>query len=921
MGARLVPRKEQRSEMYFDDRWVDISEDIRDESALNITHGAASQDRVVPPAKCTTVLKNNSEQYSRRNPLSPNYGKLKNNLPLRVTNAITRDGFGRTTVNGWGTGDCDDLWLSFQDSGTLADFATSNGVATHVVGTANTRRLSYLPLQLHRNVDVSIEFSCSVVNVTGGELRPANIVLRGQDTSNHLLMRVSVSTGELFRFEVFDQNGTVYGSGPVVLGPTYSANTWYKVRANAEGGTLRGKLWVVDSTVDGSDGEPLDWDIEVTVPFGVKGWVGVRSSLETGNTNTPVTFSYRKFEVRSSRFIGESSVMSPRWNVAETLRTASLEASGISRRLGQGSPVLKSTLRRGIPTLTNLVQYWPMEDGKDATELASAFPGFPGMSVEGDYDLAAYDGFASSEDIPTLGACIFRGDVPPYTSTGQVQTRWIMHAPDDALAEPMLIHRVWLTGGTLAFWDLYTAGTGGLRLIVSDGTSVVLDSSFGFDIRGLNCRMSLQLAQNGGDIDWGLWLYEVGAGGAGGVTGTLAGEVLGIASQVCFSLNGELSGTAIGHATVEKAVTDIFALSSQLNAYNGETATARLGRLCFEEGVPITLSGEFDPEARMGPQLPDTLPNLLRQCAETEQGILGESRVDLALKYRTRLSMINQLPAVTIDRSKNQLSPPFEPTDDDRLIVNDVTAKRINGSSFRMTQDTGPMGTQNPPVGAGRYETAPEFSAYWDVQLPHLAGWLLALGTVDEYRIPSVVSEMGAPGVDKDPQLVADLLSLDVGDLLVVTGLAPIGIYDDVLQVVRGYSEVMTPRGHKITSNTFPYAPYRALITDDATLGRADSDSSATASGFTATAGSFSVATTNVNELWTTSGAEFPLDVMVGGERITLSGITGASSPQTFTVAANGRGVNGVREPGATTGGKAHEAGEPVHVFNVVRLA
>lgn len=61
--------------------------------------------------------------------------------------------------------------------------------------------------------------------------------------------------------------------------------------------------------------------------------------------------------------------------------------------------------------------------------------------------------------------------------------------------------------------------------------------------------------------------------------------------------------------------------------------------------------------------------------------------------------------------------------------------------------------------------------------------------------------------------------------------------------------------------------------------------------------GAVSVASTNtLLPLWTTSGGAFPFDVAVspqgsGGERMTVTAISGGSSPQSFTVA---RGVNGV---------------------------
>lgn len=63
---------------------------------------------------------------------------------------------------------------------------------------------------------------------------------------------------------------------------------------------------------------------------------------------------------------------------------------------------------------------------------------------------------------------------------------------------------------------------------------------------------------------------------------------------------------------------------------------------------------------------------------------------------------------------------------------------------------------------------------------------------------------------------------------------------------------------------------------------------------------SFTV-TTASGYLWTTAAAQFPFNIMVGGERMTVTAISGASNPQTFTVT---RSVNGVV--------KSHAAGAEV---------
>lgn len=904
------------TELFINDRWVDVTGDVRTSDGVTISHGSASQDRTVPPAKCNLTLKNTSDKYNRRNPLSPNFGLLGRNTPLRVSRGgLAADTFtARTVSNGWGTSSHGEVWSIQNNGGTAADFAVSGGVGTHTVGVVSTSRLSYLAGVVHRDVDVSATVTLPFSNVTGGDLEPLNLMMRGTSTTSYLMVRLVINTSEQVTIKIMDSGGTNYSSTVTVPGLTHTAAQSLRVRAQAEGTTVRAKVWAVSTSVANSTGEPLGWHVEGTVPGApVAGWVGIRSGVASGNTNVPVVFSYTNFEVRSNRGAFEVSSWPPQWDLSEADRRMPIEGAGIMRRLGQGDSPLRSTLRRSIPTLPDLVAYWPMEDGKEADSLASALPtGLP-MTIDGDHSLSSYTGFASSEAIPTIGSTIWRGKVAPYTGTGQVQTRWIMHMSPDGVSLNNLIHRVW-TSGTVAFWDISGGTTpGSLKITANTGSAEILNQDMGFDLRDLNGRMSLELKQNGSNIDWGVWFLEVDASGAGGFTGTVNNQTISAALQVDFSLTGNLDGSAIGHATAEKAVTSVFNLNAQLNAYNGEAAATRLARLCSEEGVPLSINGEQDADALMGPQLPATLLDLLSDCADVDLGILGESRGTLALKYRTRLSMTNQAAIAAIDYAAKELAPPFEPTDDDRFTANDITAKRTNGSSYRATLDSGPLSVQNPPNGAGRYDTGIEVNCRSDQQLPHIAGWLLALGTVDQYRIASVAINLANAHVVANGSLVAGALSLDLGDRVTIDSLSSVGIYDQVSQLVPGYTETLGPFEHKIEANAVPATPYRVLVLDDASFGLLDSESSTLTSNISSSAGSFQLSTVNTGDLWTTDPADFPLDITVDGERIRLSAISGSSSPQTCTVASGGRAINGVT--------KAHNAGAEVHIASPNNLA
>ena len=93
--------------------------------------------------------------------------------------------------------------------------------------------------------------------------------------------------------------------------------------------------------------------------------------------------------------------------------------------------------------------------------------------------------------------------------------------------------------------------------------------------------------------------------------------------------------------------------------------------------------------------------------------------------------------------------------------------------------------------------------------------------------------------------------------------------------------------------------------------GRADTDGSELAADIGAADTTITVTVTD-GPLWITGSAspDFPVDILVGGEVMTVTAISGAASPQTFTVT---RGTNGVA--------LAHAAGTGLSLAQPMRLA
>jgi len=262
---------------------------------------------------------------------------------------------------------------------------------------------------------------------------------------------------------------------------------------------------------------------------------------------------------------------------------------------------------------------------------------------------------------------------------------------------------------------------------------------------------------------------------------------------------------------------------------------------------------------------------------------------------RTRQSLYNQPAKLTLDHSQHQLSAPLNPLDDDQQTRNDIMVTRNGGSSYQLVQTTGTLSIQPAPTGVGDYATTYSISLGDDSLLPDQAAWRLHMGTVDEPRYPSISLNLRHPSFTSNVDLMNAALTLDIGDRIVITNPPPELPPDPISLIVQGYSETLGIYEHDMVLNCSPESPYEIAILEDPVLGHADTDGSTLDRDYPlGTEASIlvdTVAAPTGSPLWTTNPSDFPFDIAVGGERMTVTNITGAASPQTFTVT---RSVNGV---------------------------
>lgn len=638
--------------------------------------------------------------------------------------------------------------------------------------------------------------------------------------------------------------------------------------------------------------------------------------------NTPVRVSIIRNGERRYRFHGEVSSWPVKWDISGSDVYVEVEAAGILRRLSQRNAPLLSPMRREFtaPSRTNIVAYWPFEDLGNASVVASGISGHQPMTVAGTATFATYTDWAGSDALPTLGTATFSGIVPSYTATGEIAVRFFVHAPAAGVTTTQTLLDI-STTGTASRWRVYLDSTGGLAVkAVNKAGTVLLDTGFiAFAINDVRCSLILELTQGGSGVDFRLREenYTSVSLVAQSVpatewTGTVAVQTCGRVTSVRVGTDGGLGDVAVGHLSVADALTAYTHTGSAVVGWRGETPTNRVIRLCQEEGISYQdLTHGTTGTVYMGVQGIDTLVNALNECAATDLSTLVELRDQLGLGFRTRTSLYNQDAALTLDYAQNQLSAALDPVDDDRYTNNDVTVSRVNGSSDRKVLDSGTLSVQDPPNGVGRYATSVSVSLRDDDLLPDQASWRLHMGTVDEARYPQISLNLRHSTFTSSVDMMNAALMLDVGDRLVVDNPPAWLPPDAISQIVEGFTETLGVLEHDIVITCSPESAYHVMVLDDDsdTRGRLDTAGSELTDAITASATTMSVTTTS-GPVWVDSNDysyEFPFDVRVGGEVMTVTGITGDAEDNFNRTVTSGWGTADSGQAWTTSGGSASE--------------
>lgn len=892
--------------------WTDVSADVYQRDPVTITRGRSGESAGVDASRLDLTLNNRSGDYSPRNPTGAYFGLLGRNTPVRVSVPTTDVGHMLLVSAGDSATAGDTAGLSVTgdmdvrvDVG-LDDWSVGALLAGKYESTGDHRSWA-----LWLNTDRTVSFRWSPDGtLTNAITKTSTAAVTDPGAGVRTALRVTL-----------DVNNTAAGNDVKFYTAATVDGSWTQLGATV---TTAG----VTSVFDGSASVEVG-DVADLTTGGVAGVVyafklfadlvgtavraspdftsqeGGAGSFVDAQTNTWTPGGTASLVDPSLRFCGEVSMWPPRWDTSGSDVWTPVEAAGVLRRLGQGAAKLKSTWYRTMLSADGVVAYWSCEDGDDATVLASALSGQPPMVFAGDVDTASYAGFKSSAPLPMASSRSWVGTVPVgYTATGSIAVRFLMFIPAAGTTNGAVICRIRCASGTAPRWDL-VYGTGGtLRVICYDSADVQIDATTAvFAVNGRHLWVSIELVTNGANVDVTYQLWDVGDSVVNDISiSTVTGRTIGTVQRVRMNATASMDDVALGHVSVQSEVTDLSdgdvaddAVGAPLRAYDGETAGNRIARLCREEGVAVRLVS--DATTVMGPQLPKTVVDLLAEAADADMGILYEPRDFAGLVYRSRESMHAQTSGMGLDYAAGDLSG-FDPVDDDQSVRNDITTQRVDGASARAVLETGALSV----ASVGRYDEEVTINVSTDGQLPDQASWRLHLGTTDEARFPRIGVNLGRTNFTSDAALTAAAQALDVGDKVTVTNPPAWLPPDDISQLVQGVTEVLGRFEWLIDANCSPASPYDVGVYDASTgvtESRYESLDCVTSEALDTTETLVDVTSSTP---W--SAADQPFDLYIGGERMTLTAVSGVTSPQTLTVT---RSVNSVV--------KTHAIGTEVRLF------
>lgn len=909
---------------------------VREKDMIRISRGVQDQQANMSPMTATFTLGNTAGLFTDDNPNSPLFGKLNLNSRCRlgVKKSSTWDEYLRMP-------DFDTFQSSqYAYTADKASLDITGDIDIRIeIGPYYTRNAAAYPLLAKWDYDTnnrSYSFwigadsklylrwstdgtSANTVTINSGSYLVPESTVR---VAYRATLDVNNGAGgydlKFYSSDTIDGSWTLIG-GFTGVGVTSifsgSANLTLGAVHNGSGGfgahtCFRGKLYAaqVYSGIAGT----------LVADFRAAG-KGIESTTWADACASPNTWILTGANIRLAsdriRFCGELSSLPDSWDQSENDLYVPSTAAGILSRYQNNKGVIGSALYRRYRNY-GLTGYWPCEDATGSTEAANAISGgSPGKVTVGTFGApTGLDGSAGALTLttaPNTSSAVFK--TSPVTNTGE--TTFIFYFKLPALpASDQIIASARMSMAATANWWTIAVGSTGFNFRHYDAANSLVSSASvtygtGVDPSQAWVGIELMVSQVGGNVKWettwhgvGSTTYYTHAVGGTSFAGTMRQFDNATFQVPDATLAGmQIAQVALSNDLIPLTETNFLNVSQ---AYTGETFGRRCIRLAEEEGEALDWLGDPDDTELVGPQTADSLFNIFSAGAKVDGAIVTDSRDRpgfLAVFGR----YLGNRRGLSLNYDNSEIVALGQRVNDNRYVVNDFTASRSGGSSARyVADDDRPKNVRAPDdasPGVGRYELGETFAVADDDQLYDQASRRVHLGTWNERRIPSLEIAIHRAQIYGTTSLINGVIASDVGDPVSITSMsaAPSVPPEDLLLVSFGYVETIHNMLWSIVQNTVPGGPFQVPILGDYSgreprMDNSVSEIHCSSTGITPSATSMRVRTPKLTSAgltepsWVTTAAyasEFPFDIMVNGERIT---VTAGSA-----VSANAMLING----------------------------
>lgn len=913
-------------EMLIGGVWTDVSARVRNAQQVSITRGRANEQGRTSPQTARFTVENQDAYFSTRTPASVNYRKIGKNTQVRIRA---------------GSGD-NHLQLLHNEALDLAGAQTADKASLDVTGDIDLR----YEIQPHSWRPRSIMMLGAKHSTTGNQrswgvrldqMGRLNLFWSTDGTFANQqqvtsIDAVPVTAGRLAVRIVLDVdsgggNRTVtFYTSPSIDG------TWTQLGAAI---VQAGTTSIFASTADLAVGRSSASQTAIagTTDFGGKVYAfrmfnGINGTMVAnfdpraralGDTSwadavaSPNTWTIGGQGSRITsdrvRFWGELAALPKEWTSNREDSIVSVNAAGMLRRLSQGAKPIESAMTRNFRGLRSFA-WWPLEDGDTATRAVNLAQG--ATPYAGIYNGTVTDvRFGDGEGPSGAASCMafqsaasrFNAKIELFEQAAPGTYSIVFYVRMESLPTTDKVFCVLRFSGQIIRAEI-SVSTTQWRIDFYNILDVVVASQTVAVTSGINPSQNwvgynLLLKDSGADMTYSQrWDTTSGYGGGIGPT-TIAGQSAPIPANVYFTGANDAAHTSMKLSQIFVTDQDLdltnINFRNASNAYRGETAVDRQIRLAAEEGVPIEITGYASDSELMGFQTIATLPDLLQECWEVDGGIGGEARDALVLQYRTRADMEQRDDAV-FSHALSDLAEPPEPTDDDQGFTNDVTVARAGGSATRAVVTEGYTSVSEPPAGVGRYTTEQTLNLAYDEDTADAAGWAAIVGSWDQDRYPRLTMALHRQRVLADDTLFNSTMGMNLGDTANLVGLPPWMPPDAIGELLYGYTEQLSRFLWTIDGNYGPAGPYQSVPQLDRLdrQTRLDGTTHTHSNALTTTGTSVTLVTAAGSARWVDSAnyaAEFPFDIVINGEVMRVTAISGTASPQTATVT---RAINGV---------------------------